>query len=731
MHKVDSEEIQTEHRHRHRRHRKTVEELNPEQIEQISQEVSQLKQKGEINPYTNKPYSKNYYKILEKRMQLPVYERKDEIVEAVKNNKVTVIEGSTGSGKTTQIPRFLLEANLIRPDQKIVCTQPRRVAAINVAERVAQEMDIELGAEVGYCVRFDARETSKTRLTYMTDGLLMREFVVDPNASKYGIIIIDEAHERTINSDIIIGLLKRLVQKRDDLKVVIMSATLEAEKFQKFFDDVSGGSEPMHTPHIEVPGKLHKVTKIYTDTPVANYIDEAVTRVLDIHFNQPEGDILLFLTGEEEIETTCERIRDEINSYQHPTGMSAYILPLYASLPPQEQAKVFKPAKYPNTRKIIVSTNIAETSLTIDGVVYVIDPGMVKQNTYNPERRMSSLLVVQISKAAAVQRAGRAGRTRRGFCYRLYTKESFEKDLAEQTTPEIQRSDLCSVLLLMLAAGITDIVHFPFIDPPEYKLVKSSVEELYFLGAITIEGVLTDKGKLMSLIPVEPKLAAALISSGDFGCSHEMATLVALLSEQGQPFMRPAKDQSSADAAHRRFKCGFSDHISLLRAFREFEQNTTKQWCNENFLNFRVLDRAYKSRQQLLSLLRKHSIPVESIYEKEEELDPERVIIHALLQGMFMQTCVHNPSTKKYAFLTGQKEAQIHPSSTIRSTPTWLIYQEYVYTNTEYIRCVSDINQEWIIPSQPEFFDPERFPIGAIKNALTRLINDAKRKGKK
>ena len=337
---------------------------------------------------------------------------------------------------------------------------------------------------------------------------------------------------------------------------------------------------------------------------------------------------------------------------------------------------------------------------------------------------MSSLLVVQISKAAAIQRTGRAGRTCRGYCYRLYTKESYEKDLDEQTTPEIQRSDLCNVLLLMFAAGISDPIHFPFIDLPDYKLLKTSIEELYFPGAITLEEEVDEKGKLMSLIPVEPKLATAFITSGNFGCSYEMAKLIALLSEQGQPFMRPAKDQSSADAIHRRFKCGFIDHISLLRAFREFEKNTTKQFCQENFLNFRLLDRAYKSRQQLLSLLQKHNIHVVRIYDNEEELDPERVIIHGLLQGMFMQTCVHNPSTKKYAFLTGQKEAQIHPSSTIRSTPTWLIYQEY-------IRYISDIDLKWIIPTQREFFDPNKFPIGAIKNALNRLINDEQKQKNK
>lgn len=723
-------EVEVHHRRRRHHHNSNAAETTPEEAQQITEKVAQLEESGEINPYTNKPYSKNYYKILETRMKLPVYERKDEIIEAVRNSKVTIIEGSTGSGKTTQIPRFLLEANIIDPSQKIVCTQPRRVAAINVASRVADEMDIELGAEVGYCVRFDAKETSKTRLTYMTDGLLMREFVIDPNVTKYGIIIIDEAHERTINSDIIIGLLKRLVNKRDDLKVVVMSATLEATKFQRFFDNITDDSEPCVTPHIVVPGRLHKVVKVYTEAAVPNYLNEAVSRTLDIHFNQPEGDILLFLTGEEEIESTCDRLRAEISGQTHSTGMSAYVLPLYASLPPQEQAKVFKPAKYPNTRKIIVSTNIAETSVTIDGVVYVIDPGMVKQNTYNPERRMSSLLVVPISKAAAVQRAGRAGRTRRGICYRLYTQETFEKELQEQTTPEIQRSDLASVLLLMLAAGIFDIMHFPFIDPPEYKLVKSSIEELYFLGAVDIQGNLTEKGRLMSLIPIEPKLAAALISSKDFNCTVEMATIVAMLSEQGQPFMRPVKESAMADAAHRPFKCGFSDHISLLRCFNEFAKDPSKNFCNQHYLNYRMLDRAYKSRQQLLSLLRKNGIEAVSIYDDKECQNPEKQIIHALLMGMFMQTCVYNPPTKQYSFMTGQKEADIHPSSSIRSIPTWLIYTEYVFTNSEFIRGCSEIEDSWIIQSCPEFFDPERYPIGNIKNALRRLIDNENRKKK-
>lgn len=704
------EEATDEGTHRRRRKHRSHEQTQEQTISE------------EINPYTNKPYSQKYYQIFETRTKLPVYERKEEIIEAVKNNRVTIIEGSTGSGKTTQIPRFLFEAGLCDPSKKIVCTQPRRVAAINVAARVAEEMDIQLGREIGYCVRFDVCESDITRLTYMTDGLLMREFVIDPDVNKFGIVIIDEAHERTINSDIIIGLLKKLIQKREDLKVVIMSATLEAAKFQAFFDDVPEGSEKLNTPHIMVPGRLHKVTKIYTETPVRNYIDEAVARVLNIHFEQPEGDILLFMTGEEEIETTCDRLRREIRAIEHPQGMDAYVLPLYASLPPMEQAKVFKPAKYPNTRKIIVSTNIAETSLTIDGVVYVIDPGFVKQNSYNPERRMSALLVVNISRAAAVQRAGRAGRTRRGICYRLYTKESFEKELAEQTTPEIQRSDLCNVLLLMLAAGIDDIVHFPFIDPPEYKLVKTSIEELYFLGAIGIDGKLTERGRLMSLIPIEPKLAAALIASADFGCSREIATLVAMMSEQGNALMRPPREAADADLAHKQFRCSFSDHITLVRTFNAYEANPTKAYCHENYLNFRMLDRAYKSRQQLLSLMQRHGIPIRSIYAEDiGNADPDKVIVRALLQGMFMQLCMLNTMTGHYLFMTNQNEADIHPSSAISTKPAWVMYSEYIYTNADYIRTVSAVDRRWVVEAQPEFFDPSRFPNGTLKHELLSL----------
>ncbi|KAH0802047.1 pre-mRNA-splicing factor ATP-dependent RNA helicase DEAH1-like isoform X1 [Histomonas meleagridis] len=525
-----------EHHHRRRHHH------HKEPEETIEENVT--------NPWTDRPYSENYKTILKQRRKLPVYEFKEEVISTVQNNKVTIIEGSTGSGKTTQIPQFLLESNIISNDKKVLCTQPRRVAAINVATRVAQEMDVSLGSIVGYSVRFDSRVSENTRLIYMTDGLLMKEFILDPQIRQYGIVIIDEAHE--------------------------------------------------------LPGRLYPVDIIYTQEPVSDYVESAITYAIKIHRDEPSGDILIFLTGEEEIETACQRIREGTRNINSKSKMSTLVLPLYASLPPREQQLVFLPPKHDNIRKIIVSTNIAETSVTIDGVVYVIDPGFVKQSQYQPDRRMFALLVTPISQAAANQRSGRAGRTRPGKCYRLYTESSYNNQLEKQTIPEIQRTDLSSVILTMLATGIKDIIHFPFIDAPPQTQLAVAIQELYHLGAINNNAELTEIGNLMAVLPVEPKHAKSLIASKKFGCTNEMSTLIAILSEQGQIFLRPRDKVTKADAAHSQFKSGYGDHISLINVYEEFVNNgSDKKWCEDNFINYKVLSRAERSRNQLISLLQK------------------------------------------------------------------------------------------------------------------------------
>lgn len=376
------------------------------------------------------------------------------MINMLHEHQTVILVGETGSGKTTQIGQFVADAGYCRNGKKIVCTQPRRVAAMSVARRVAEEMDVNLGDEVGYSIRFEECTSPRTLLKFATDGMLLREAMTDPNLESYSVILLDEAHERTLATDILFGLLKEVLPRRPDLKLIVMSATLEAEKFQDYFLDA---------PLIKVPGRLHPVEIFYTQQPERDYLEAAIRTVVQIHTCEPEGDVLVFLTGEEEIEDACRKIGNEISKLG-PAAGPVKIYPLYSSLPPQQQQRIFEPA--PESlrpgglpgRKIIVSTNIAETSLTIDGIVYVIDPGFSKQKVYNPRIRVESLLVSPISRASAHQRAGRAGRTKPGKCFRLYTEESFRKDLQEQTYPEILRSNLGSVVLQLKKLGIDDLV---------------------------------------------------------------------------------------------------------------------------------------------------------------------------------------------------------------------------------------------------------------------------------
>lgn len=330
---------------------------------------------SKFNPWTSKPFTPRYYEILKKRQQLPVYEFKLELEEKIKANQIVIVEGETGSGKTTQIPQFLLPIFAIPGKKAIACTQPRRVAAMSIAKRVSEELDVEMGVQVGYTIRFEDCTTPSTILKFMTDGMLLREAMIDPNMEKYSCIIIDEAHERTLSTDVLMGLLKEVLVRRPDLKIVVMSATLDALKFQKYF-----GNAPL----VKVPGRTFPVEVFYTPEPEKDYVEASVRTVVQIHQYEEPGDILLFLTGEEEIEEVCRRIRTEVDCMGDSVGPVA-VYPLYASLPPRQQQDIFKEAPPPKVaggicgRKIVVSTNIAETSLTIDGIVYVVDPGFSKQ----------------------------------------------------------------------------------------------------------------------------------------------------------------------------------------------------------------------------------------------------------------------------------------------------------------------------------------------------------------
>ncbi|KAG8063614.1 hypothetical protein GUJ93_ZPchr0003g17107 [Zizania palustris] len=479
-----------------------------------------------INRWTGRPYSARYLEILEKRRTLPVWQQKDEFLTALRENQTLILVGETGSGKTTQIPQFVLEAEGLSNRSMVACTQPRRVAAMSVSRRVAEEMDVTIGEEVGYSIRFEDCSSHKTVLKYLTDGMLLREAMADPLLERYKVIVLDEAHERTLATDVLFGLLKEVLKNRPDLKLVVMSATLEAEKFQTYF---SGA------PLMKVPGRLHPVEIFYTQEPERDYLEAAIRTVVQIHMCEPAGDILVFLTGEEEIEDACRKINKEVNNSGDQVG-PVKVVPLYSTLPPAMQQKIFEPAPAPLKeggppgRKIVVSTNIAETSLTIDGIVYVIDPGFSKQKVYNPRIRVESLLVSPISKASAHQRAGRAGRTQPGKCFRLYTEKSFNDDLQPQTYPEILRSNLANTVLTLKKLGIDDLVHFDFMDPPAPETLMRALEVLNYLGALDDEGNLTTLGETMSEFPLDPQMSKMLVVSPKYNCSNEILSISAMLS---------------------------------------------------------------------------------------------------------------------------------------------------------------------------------------------------------
>ena len=506
-----------------------------------------------------------------------------------------------------------------------------------------------------------------------------------------------------------------MLKKRPSLKLVVMSATLEAEKFQGYFTDA---------PLMKVPGRLHPVEVFYTQEPERDYLEAAIRTVAQIHACEPAGDILLFLTGEEEIEDACNKIRRECGNAGEACGV-ALVLPLYSTLPPAMQQKIFDPAppsrkvNGPVGRKIVVSTNIAETSLTIDGIVYVIDPGFAKQKVYNPRKRVESLLVSPISRASAHQRAGRAGRTQPGKCFRLYTELSFRKDLQEQTYPEILRSNLSSVVLQLKKLGVDDLVHFDFMDPPAPETLMRALELLNYLGALDDEGELTPVGATMSDFPLDPQLSKMLVASPSFRCSNEVLSLVAMLSVPNA-FVRPRESQKAADEAKGRFAHVDGDHLTLLNVYHAFKQSGgDPSWCFDNFVNARALKQADSVRGQLLRICTRFNMALVST--DFTSADYYTNIRKALVAGYFMQVAHKMPSGDQYLTVKDNEQVGLHPSTCLCVKPEWVIYHEFVLTSKNFIRTVTDIRGEWLIDIAAQYYDLSNFPKSDSRRALERL----------
>ncbi|KAJ3343657.1 hypothetical protein HDU91_000350 [Kappamyces sp. JEL0680] len=648
-----------------------------------------------------------------------------------------VLEGETGSGKTTQIPQFLLfDEQPHLKGRMIACTQPRRVAAMSVAQRVADEMDVVLGEEVGYSIRFEECTSEKTVLKYMTDGMLLREAMTDPMLTRYSAIILDEAHDRTLATDILMGLLKEICVKRKDLKIVVMSATLDAAKFQNYFNGA---------PLMSVPGRTFPVEIYYTPEPEKDYLEATIRTTLQIHACEDPGDILVFLTGEEEIEDACRKIRaegDKMFRSSPGTIGELKVLPLYASLPPNQQQRIFEEAPKargngPPGRKVIVSTNIAETSLTIDGIVYVIDPGFSKQKVYNPRIRVESLLVSPISQASAQQRSGRAGtrwrltrlgRTRPGKCFRLYTEKSFLEELQQQTYPEILRSNLGSTVLQLKKVGIDDLVHFDFMDAPAPETMMRALELLNYLGSLDDDGNLTEFGVQMSDFPLAPEFAKALMVSPSYHVSEEVLTIIAMLNVPN-PFLRPNNDRKNADAAKAQFEHEDGDHLTLLNAYQAYKENENDpKWAFDNYLNARSLKQAENVRVQLERYLYRY-FPKPPPVDMDDKTYYQN-IRKALCAGFFMQVG-HLERNGKYLTIKDNQQVLLHPSTCIGSKPEWVMYNEYVLTSKNYIRTCTAIRPEWLLELAPEYYDLTNFPDTEAKRALTRIVLKKHKKDKK
>lgn len=452
----------------------------------------------------------------QQRESLPVYRVRDELIQVLRENNVVVIVGETGSGKTTQLTQYLHEEGVTEYGM-IGCTQPRRVAAVSVAKRVSEEMGCELGQTVGYAIRFEDCTSRETKIKYMTDGILLRESLTDPDLEQYSVIIMDEAHERSLNTDILFGVLRKVLQSRRDLKLIVTSATLDASRFSQFFGGV---------PTFHIPGRTFHVEKYYSKTPCEDYVDAAVKQVLAIHLSHPPGDILVFMTGQEDIEATCYVIAERIQQIGE-TVPPLTVLPIYSQLPSDLQAKIFQPSP---ARKCIVATNIAETSLTVDGIRYVIDSGYCKLKVFNPRIGMDSLQITPISQANADQRAGRAGRTGPGHCYRLYTELAYAREMLLSTIPEIQRTNLGNVVLLLKSLGIDNLLQFDFLDPPPQENILNSMYQLWILGALDNTGDLTPLGRKMVEFPLDPPLSKMLLIGEELGCTAELVIIVSMLS---------------------------------------------------------------------------------------------------------------------------------------------------------------------------------------------------------
>lgn len=680
--------------------------------------------------------------------ELPIHTYRNQLLYAVEHCSVVIVSAPTGSGKTTQLPQYLYEAGWAQAGKQIVCTQPRRVAAVSIAARVAHEVGSVMGDEVGYAIRFEDNTTpERTRIKFTTDGALVRECLFDPLLREYSVILVDEVHERSANTDMLLGLLRKIRRRRPELRIIISSATMDADALAEYFrtpasaSGSSKGEDDVGIVHVE--GRTFPVDIAYVSQPVENYVRAAVETVLEIDRTGAAGDVLIFLTGRDEIQDCLQMLSNT------PQGRRMELLPLHAGLAMGEQAAIFHPAER-GRRKIIASTNVAETSVTIDGVRFVVDSGMVKLSTYDPHSGLSSLTRVPASQASAAQRAGRAGRTAPGTCYRLYPEQALAS-MPPMTLPELARIDLSGSLLQLLALGVTNLVKFDWVPPPPPSaLVVDGLDFLAALGAVDEHGRLTTSvGEQLAELSLPPAMGKALLASPRYGCTEQMLSIAAM-SSVSSPFLGPGSSISGlrrdavaeANEERARFAAAEGDTLTLLNVFTAFVHprhgDRSSSWAGRHRLNHRILSRAISIRTQLARTLTRLGITCAPSPEAAVTMRPlsvqtqahaqtddgssslSRRIRQCLTEGLFRNAARLLPDGT-YSSARSHQKLHVQPTSVLYNVSPdskWVLFGEVIETSRKYITDLTVIEQDWLL--EAAYVPP---PLGATpmasRNTLT------------
>lgn len=655
-------------------------------------EVMHMKQEARLRPENllaqGQTEFTNNFTIREQRKKLPIYLERDRLLTVIGENQVVILRGETGSGKTTQLVQYLYERGYTSNGAGIIgCTQPRRMAAVSVAHRVAQEMSCELGTTVGYAIRLEDCSSRDTKIKFMTDGVLMREIINDRLLEKYSCVVLDEAHERSVSTDVLLGVLKEVVRKRTDFRLIVTSATMDTDKFVEFFDGAV---------LFCVPGRTFEVEVHWEPTPVQDYVQQAVFRACEIHLQRGPGDILIFMTGEDDVQCVCDLLMEKLAEHGSECADALLVLPCYSTLPGAEQKRIMQPAPA-GKRKCIVATNVAETSLTIDGIMFVIDSGLMKCKVFQPKLGVNTLQPYPVSMAQANQRKGRAGRTAPGECFRLFTQLQFQEELLPTPVPEIQRSSIDSVVLTLKTIGVDNLEKFEFIDPPPSENIRVSLLHLWFLGALDDAGRITADGRKFSDFPAEPPLAKTLLVADELGCSDECLTIAAVLAVDAKSiFTLPRGQEETALTQREKFFCPESDHVTLWHVLHQYKTvgGSDRAWADAHFLNVSALRRASDLRIQF-----------EERYRRDMKLRvrscncESQLIREAFCAGYFTQAARRSSMVEFSALLSGVC-GELHPTSAVHAAgviPEYIIYNDFIRTSKQFLSVVTEVDPEWLI----------------------------------